>query len=173
MNLSSTACHRCRGQKVRNSMCHHVEVLLITRIQLRCTREQPTCQRCERLGAACSYPAPPDRKRLAERRTYTPSWPLPNPPSAHSNISNAVSPIAPGSSTATGSAVSPSCAAGTAPQNDDVQLPAVAQRLLIDVFFDYGPEASLVFHKQTFLQDWVENNVPAHNLRAVYALATM
>ncbi|KAH8704019.1 hypothetical protein BGW36DRAFT_423547 [Talaromyces proteolyticus] len=48
--LSPTACRGCRSLKIR------------------CSRESPTCSRCQKKRILCVYPEPPNRRLLAARR---------------------------------------------------------------------------------------------------------
>lgn len=68
-HLSRTACERCRRQKVQSAsaklaLSNHTYSCL----QLRCSREQPVCLRCNRSSASCHYPQLADRRALAARR---------------------------------------------------------------------------------------------------------
>jgi hypothetical protein len=69
-SLSSTACLRCREQKVIASR-QRLEMqpsLTTNYYQLRCGRERPICSRCTRLDATCHYPNPPNRRGPRSQR---------------------------------------------------------------------------------------------------------
>ncbi|ATY63935.1 Fungal transcriptional regulatory [Cordyceps militaris] len=76
-----TACLRCRLQKVwaiptRAALFRRSKLLLrghgFFPAKLKCDRGRPTCSRCRRLGADCSYPAPPDRRGPRGKRKRRP-----------------------------------------------------------------------------------------------------
>jgi hypothetical protein len=52
-------------------------------------------------------------------------------------------------------------------------LPAPLRGFLLDVFFLHMWNASLIFHRASFLHALERNAVPQHNLLAIYATATM
>lgn len=71
--LLSTACLRCREQKVipSSQRFKYTAFLTTNHSQLRCGRERPRCTRCDRLDATCQYPSPPNRRGPRGQRNGT------------------------------------------------------------------------------------------------------
>ena len=155
-HLASTACSRCRSQK------------------LRCSRELPICERCARLHTPCAYPAPPDRKALAAFRAHPRSRRRNHgkPTRAnHNQQSDSHLSTSPSHSIQQGDNLAG--AGGPANEDNDLQLPQAVHQLLQEVYFTCMFNSTLIFHRPTFTQSFEEKNVPQHTLLAMYASATM
>ncbi|KAK5991691.1 hypothetical protein PT974_07724 [Cladobotryum mycophilum] len=184
--LSVSACLRCRKQKILP--------------QLKCSREKPICRRCHRIGAECSYPAPPDRRRLAAERAEARSkssfghearGPLsetPGPSSSgppdhadtehlHSHQDNRIS-----SPNTSHEPPSPPILFLETSSTDDftsmqppdaVQLSQEVAMFLIDVYFDRHYQAHLLFNKKDFTANFLNHKVPKFVLLSVFAFASL
>jgi hypothetical protein len=178
---STTACSRCREQKVR---CEDTTARFgldigpeqpqepeLTRLQVKCGKELPRCARCFRVDAECVFPEPPDRKLLA---TYRSSYGTHSKKRKTSEASSAASTAPPSSFTALLNAAEGaldiekgSCA------DINRQLSRTLKQFLIDVYFTHMYNAWLLFHRPTLTADIEVGLVPAHVLVSIYATATM
>jgi hypothetical protein len=157
----TVACLRCRDQK------------------LRCNREVPSCERCRKQKATCTYPAPPNRKQIAQRtgRSKGPQplreeqQPPPPPPESLSSTSTnpakrqrVVEPDASPEETP----ATPRDEAGSA------ELPTTeVGLLLLEVYFKRIYNATLLFHKPVAFQLYLQHSIPSHLLRAIFAHAAV
>ncbi|KAH7378875.1 hypothetical protein BKA64DRAFT_240815 [Cadophora sp. MPI-SDFR-AT-0126] len=175
-----TACSRCRKQK------------------LRCSRDRPTCKRCRNIAAICEYPRPPDRKLLAlkrvqnanananakTRRAQRESESLKSSPQT-SDCPRRASPAPFGILGRRDSDVghqfrrdpmSGDHRASPPPLNAVLKrttLPSPEVAIfLFEIFFSRLYNASLLFHKATFLSDFHANKVPDFVALSIYALAS-
>ncbi|PVH73068.1 hypothetical protein DL98DRAFT_608552 [Cadophora sp. DSE1049] len=174
------ACSRCRKQK------------------LRCSRDIPTCKRCRNIAAICEYPQPPDRKLLASKRVQNAKaraqreseslassrqgWQkasdgetldlhrprhFGNMGRRESDVSHEVRrELRPGDYRASTPPINSVLKRTTLPS------PEVAV-FLIDVFFSRLYNASLLFHKATFLSEYHANKVPDFVTLSIFALASI
>ncbi|KIN06828.1 hypothetical protein OIDMADRAFT_139648 [Oidiodendron maius Zn] len=170
-SLSVTACCRCRKQK------------------LRCSRDQPACKRCRSVAAYCEYPQPPDRKLLAARRLYNAR------PSTYRRAESSRSPHQ--QQQLSEEAASPIDRSGeadaghrdrswTAPEAHQpptmplreglmaTTLPSLeVATFLFEIYFLRLYNATLLFHKETFLSDYAANKVPDFVSLSIFALASI
>ncbi|OAL56102.1 hypothetical protein IQ07DRAFT_676294 [Pyrenochaeta sp. DS3sAY3a] len=191
---SSTACQRCRAQK------------------LKCSRERPTCVRCRRLHATCAYPAPPDRRRPRNSQSLLPHGPRRSAvatPQANNRNSEWVALSRQGVENPESRTSCPpnlqDCLArpdhlpgivafesysehltrvdgpiadthdGTNPLTRTLcPLPPRAAGLsLLEIFFDRVYNASLLFFKPIIFQEYVQDMLPEYLLKAIFALASL
>nr|POF26025.1 hypothetical protein CFP56_22173 [Quercus suber] len=132
--------------------------------QLRCPREEPKCSRCTRLGFACFYPEPPNRKLLAaSRRNVARKANLQNKRLPEQRLGANLEESTPN----IGLVAAPGPAA-------DIYLPVREQidEILCEAYFSCVFNANLVFHRPTFEQAVTEQSLPQHVILAVYAMST-
>jgi hypothetical protein len=144
---------------------------MLKHMQLKCSREPSQCARCARLGRHCTYPEPPDRRYLASIRAP--------PRKRQRTLEGATDPEVP----ALHHASIPGCnglSHKPAPDNSAPGSPSSpmlmpsreAQKVLIDVYFVFAFNSSLIFHKPTLLQQWSHNKVDKLVLLSMCAMAT-
>lgn len=158
----TVACQRCRDQK------------------LRCDRVLPSCMRCRKQGAVCTYPPPPDRKRIAERTSLLRAL--------NANASNLAENSRKSNSAENELANKRQCTdegaheqrvAETAEtnlneDNEDASLPSTEiGLLLLEVYFKRIYLAPLLFHKSIAFQLYMESKLPTYLLRALFAHAAV
>lgn len=147
--ISTTACRRCRSQK------------------LRCSREMPECARCHRLGSDCSYPSPPDRKHLSSMRSSARARRASQGTSHRQrNSAQRCNPPEQASEEMTDSFGQGSEDSASLLNDKN------AQSVLIELFFSCTFNSSLIFHQPSFMRRWRENTLPQSVLLSVCALAT-
>jgi hypothetical protein len=149
------ACLRCREQK------------------LKCGRELPSCERCRKQDAACTYPAPPDRKRIAAEKSNR----------TKASQSNSVQHLhgQEASSTETSAVkrrrLSHDDTAGSfrcLAEPDTADLPSTEIGLLLaEVYYKRAYNAHLMFHKTVGFQVYMLNKTPDYLQRAYFAHAAM
>ncbi|KAH7323447.1 hypothetical protein BKA65DRAFT_510823 [Rhexocercosporidium sp. MPI-PUGE-AT-0058] len=169
------ACSRCRKQK------------------LRCSRDLPSCKRCRNIASICEYPQPPDRKFLASKRVQSAKaraqresessgWQKPpdgEPLGLHRPTPTSITgrrefdgnhqskrELRPGDYRASTPPINAVLRRTTLPS------PEVAI-FLIDIFFSRLYNATLLFHKATFLSDYHANKVPDFVTLSIFALASI
>lgn len=150
----TVACLRCREQK------------------LKCGRELPTCERCRKQHAACTYPAPPDRKRIAQNTNRAKA--------SHSNSTKDLHRAVPSSDAETNTAKRRRLShEATGPfqclaEPEAADLPSTEiGLLLLEVFHKRIWTASLMFHKTVGFQVYMLNKTPEYLQRAQFAHAAM
>ncbi|KAF8849285.1 hypothetical protein BDZ45DRAFT_238620 [Acephala macrosclerotiorum] len=175
------ACQRCRKQK------------------LRCSRELPTCKRCRNSAAICEYPQPPpDRKLLSAKRVQNAKARAQRELGSSASSLQGRQKLPDGETLGLHQA-SPTGIMGRCESDVSHQfrreskpgdyrastppLNAVLRRttlpssevaiFLIEIFFSRLYNASLLFHKATFLSDYHANKVPDFVALSIYALASI
>ncbi|KXT18356.1 hypothetical protein AC579_961 [Pseudocercospora musae] len=119
----------------------------------KCDRVRPSCGHCQKVLTSCTYPAPPDRRKLAQSsmraRTKT------------AGVRNVSVPVQ------TGNMERPL-------QTDVPELPSqmVGQKLL-ETYFDKIHSASLLFHRTIASQLYAQKRVPEYLLQAIFAHASI
>lgn len=157
---ATTACRRCREQKVSSFAASHLSTGLTLQIQLRCSRELPRCARCIRLDAQCGYPPPPDRKQLAAVRATK------RKRAAEHEQHLGDSDHEPGRH--------PSPRRGVVHRDSTVKLPSRGvQRDLLDVYLSYTFNSTLVFDRTSINHEWADGQLSEPVLLAVCAMATV
>lgn len=149
------ACLRCREQK------------------LKCGRELPSCERCRKQSAVCTYPAPPDRKQIAQktRRAKTSQSNHGDPP--HQSESE------PGATTKAAAkkrriSPDPSSPFHCLAHPETAELPPTEIGLLLhEVFYKRVYSANLLFHKTVSYQVYMLKKTPEYLQRAISALAAI
>lgn len=154
----------------------------------------PTCKRCQDISAVCTYPAPPDRKLLAAQRAQNakarslrdsgnPSEPREYAAGNSSAVSDERSPVelvdpAQVLKTSTSETGRRSSAEKspfpTLPSAVLLQVSFPSNELaldLIDAYFDHLYNATLLFHKQTLISDYLAGKVPDCVALSIFALA--
>ena len=138
------ACLRCREQK------------------LKCGRELPSCERCRKQSAMCTYPAPPDRKQIAQktRRAKT----------ATTMSTTTASAAAKRRRTSPEPSIPFHCLA----HPETAELPPTEVGLLLhEVFYKRVYNANLLFHKTVSFQVYMLKKTPDYLQRAISALAAI
>lgn len=165
---STTACERCRSQK------------------LRCTKEKnPGCQRCQKQKAICTYPRPPDRKALnAIKRSHGGIRKRPGPnetqdvggaspgfPNQYNPISNIITP----DNSSSGVPYERHNSLGSQSSvNESAALPSRGLGLsMLDLYWNRFYKSALIWYKPVLYQDYVEGKLPDYLLRAIFAIATI
>lgn len=161
-------------------------------MQLRCTRERPFCSRCQRLKAECLYPPPPNRKLIAAQRSNN---------STSSSNATRVTPVSDGSPQAPLLPTVPIVkrSQGTALLNTDAQddqggnqfsdklsvsppdlgrkppanLSKEVALFLIEIYFERHYQAHLLLDKDTFVGNYLANNVSDSLAMSVFAFAAL
>jgi hypothetical protein len=154
----TVACLRCRDQK------------------LRCNRELPVCERCRKQKAVCSYPAPPNRKQIAQRTSRSKGLqPLreeqapPSEPLSSTPINTAKRQRVTGQQ-----GFSEDTPATLLPEAGSAELPTTeVGLLLLEVYFKRIYNATLLFHKPIAFQLYMQNGIPDYLLRAIFAHAAV
>ncbi|KAF2010174.1 hypothetical protein BU24DRAFT_467649 [Aaosphaeria arxii CBS 175.79] len=147
--LSRTACERCRKQK------------------LRCSREQPTCNRCLRLSGSCNYPKLADRRVLAAQREAARRVEI-------SSLADTIEPnVAAPVATNDFPAVSTQASQPSHVDIGSSDLPPRAIGLgLLDIYFERLYNAPLLFRKSDLFESYLNNSTPSFLLKALFALAS-
>lgn len=133
------ACLRCRRQK------------------LRCSKEKPSCKRCQSIPAACTYPPPPDRKLLATRRARNSKPHIYREPEA-ADIQGSLK-------------ISHTAGRHPTLQETESLSPGMAL-ILIGIYFSRHWNAELMIHKPSFTSDYLHNKVPDFVSLSIFALAS-
>ncbi|KAL5450969.1 hypothetical protein PMIN07_008719 [Paraphaeosphaeria minitans] len=143
------ACLRCREQK------------------LKCGRELPTCERCRKKDAACTYPPPPDRKRIAAEKNRSKASQANNSSHTHEHGSSFSKTHATKKRRLSYSNTVPfDCLA----EPDVADLPSTEIGLLLqEVYFKHIYHAHLMFHKTVTFQVYMLKKMPDHLQRAIFA----
>ncbi|KAH8810679.1 hypothetical protein F5884DRAFT_258528 [Xylogone sp. PMI_703] len=178
---ASTACRRCRKQK------------------LKCSRDQPICKRCQGVSAICQYPPPPDRKLLAAQRLRNASsraeqgfvlaakhsrqqkapsndkgWTIDYSTSGHGQHQPLSRAAAAPADLSVHAEHQTSCLSETSPDASTFPIPPPEiAAFLFEVYFARLYNASLLFHKRTFLADYAANKVPDFVALSIFALASI
>jgi hypothetical protein len=158
----TVACLRCRGQK------------------LRCNRELPSCERCRKQNAVCFYPAPPNRREIAQRTSRSKGAQSLREPLREQQAP----PLDPPSFKSTTTAKRQRVAArGTLAEEPPAPTPNKAGSaelpttevglLLLEVYFKRIYNATLLFHKPIAFQLYMQNGIPDFLLRAIFAHAAV
>lgn len=156
---ATTACRRCREQKVNECLCPQITNKSDT-MQLRCSRELPRCARCIRLDAQCGYPPPPDRKQLAAARVTKRKRATDHEQHPDNSTHE------PGGH--------PSPRQDAARRRSAVQLPPRGvQRDLLDVYFSYTFNSTLMFDRTSVSRAWADDQLSEPVLLAICAMATV
>jgi hypothetical protein len=160
----TVACLRCRDQK------------------LRCGRELPSCERCCKQKAACTYPSPPDRKRIAQKTNRArASQPLavdkradrPTSLSSPSALSSGAAHPTKRRRLVERTPCKEQSVAGF-DQSESAALPSTeVGLLLLEVYFKRIYNATLLFHKHIVFQVYMQNGIPDYLLRAIFAHAAI
>lgn len=196
--LRDPACIRCRQQKVwwtPRFFCADTYRFLVAKItddrqQLKCSKTKPACQRCINLAKTCSYPSPPDRRRLFAERQRHGQWDKVHEIAVTSlskwkksqlltpnNMSNRLKLIYLGRppfqlAPVVGSdSISPS-----PPQqmNEHSHLPSSEIAMfLIEVYFSRIYNATLLYHKPRFISDWISGRLPSFIALSIFASASI
>jgi len=144
-------------------------------MQLRCSRDLPTCKRCRNAAAICKYPQPPERKLLAPKRVRN------SKARAQRESEGSVGSLLRHKSDVGRQCTTESRAedyrASTPPLNAVLTRTTLPTRevaiFLIEIFFSHLYNATLLFHKASFLSDYHANKVPDFLTLSIYALASM
>jgi len=124
---------------------------------LRCSKEKPTCKRCQSIPVMCTYPLPPDRRLLATQRARNRKPHICREPEdtdfqGRQTSSHVAGPDSALQETAT---LSPKMAL-----------------LLIEIYFSRHWNAELMIHKASFIYDYLLNKVPDFLSLSIFALAS-
>ena len=152
----TVACLRCRDQK------------------LRCDRRLPSCTRCHKRKVVCSYPSPPDRKRIAQSTNQSRaarSNGLQRPHQYESSSTTAKPAMTQRSENdlkedSTPTLVETDTATADLPSTE-------VGLLLLEVYFTRIYNATLLFHRTTGFQLYIQNELPSYFLRAAFAQAAV
>lgn len=132
-------------------------------VQLRCSRELPRCSRCVRLDAQCGYPPPPDRKRLAANRMTKRRR-----RAAEHNHEQHLDDLGHESGS------HPSPRQDAAHRESAATLPGRSvQRELLDVYFPYTFNSTLVFDRTSVDREWADDRLAEPVVLAICAMATV
>src|SRR5277367_3496083 len=159
---------------IRSSVLPHVTAWTNSiHVQLRCSKESPSCKRCQDISAVCTYPAPPDRKLLAAQRAQNAKArslrDSGNPSELHEYpaVSDERSPVelvdpSQFMKTSTSETGRRSCAEKSpfptlhSAVLLQVSFPSKELALeLIDTYFDHVYNATLLFHRQSLISDYL------------------
>jgi hypothetical protein len=133
-------------------------LLTFVLMQVRCSKERPTCRRCRLASAICTYPPPPNRKLLgAQRAQNAKAHTYPESKGSNMQGRGSTSDNTWGHLTSQEAAIPPT----------DVAL------FIIEIYFSHVSNAALMFHKPTFNSDYVNNKVPDFLSLSIFALASM
>jgi hypothetical protein len=151
----TVACLRCRDQK------------------LRCDRQLPSCERCNKQRAACMYLSPPDRKRIAQRTSRVKVSQLSIEEQAHPPESSFQ--VKPAKRQCI--ARETSCEEHT-PHNftppESAKLPSTEiGLLLLEVYFNWVYNSTSLFHRAIAFQLYMQNGIPDYLLHAMFAHAAI
>jgi len=150
----TVACLRCRDQK------------------LRCDRRLPSCTRCHKRKVVCSYPSPPDRKRIAQATNQSKasrSNGLQRPRQYESSSTTAK----PAKTQRSGNDLKENYTP-TSEEAAAANLPSTeVGLLLLEVYFKRIYNATLLAHKTTGFQLYIQNELPGYFLRAAFAQAAV
>ena len=152
----TVACLRCRGQK------------------LKCDRELPSCVRCRKQGAACRYPTPPDRKRIAQETSRSRAS-LSNGGDRDHQYECSTTATADSSSKRQRFSDDTSenyCASFEETGTGDLPSTEIGL-LLLECYFKRIYNATLLFHKSMAFQLYMQNGIPEYLLRAIFAHAAI
>jgi hypothetical protein len=159
---------------------------------LRCSKEIPSCKRCQDISAVCTYPAPPDRKLLAAQRAQNakarslrdsgnPGELREYTAGKSSTVSHERSPLEHDPSRALKTSTSDTARSPrekspfpTLPSTVLLQVLFPSKKLalaLIDAYFDHVYNATLLFHRQTLASDYLAGKVPDCVALSIFALA--
>jgi hypothetical protein len=157
------------------------------------------CKRCRDISAVCDYPPPPDRKLLAAQRakvnprrepdvgpsptlkhqsSFTSDASRPGPSSQYSYMASVQSETKDGPAADDNDSDSDDYLETSHPplqaslKSAPLPTPEVA-RILIDIYFSHLYNASLLFHKPTFLSDYAANKVPDFIILSIFALGSL
>lgn len=128
--------------------------------QLRCSKEQPVCARCKRLGANCVFPIPYHRsQRQASRRqprirSHSDAKALSD--EGYASPSDRSRPHGSPRGSAAG-----------------ISIPRDLQLMLIEVLYDCFFHAHLIFHRADMMKAIANGIMPEHSLQAMFALSSM
>jgi len=149
----TVACLRCRDQK------------------LRCDRDLPSCVRCRKQRAACRYPAPPDRKRIAQKTSQLRAS-LSNGVE-HVHRSESSTAAKPGKRQRISDDTKENCIPNSE-ETEAAELPSTeVGLLLLEVYFKRIYNATLLFHKGIAFQLYMQNGIPGYLIRAIFAHAAI
>lgn len=149
----TVACLRCRDQK------------------LKCDRELPSCKRCHKQRAACKYPSPPDRKRIAQKTIRS-----------RESLSNNVAHIHRSESPASEEPVKRRRVStetrehhiSNSDETEATKLPSTeVGLLLLEIYFKRIYNSTLLFHKSLAFQLYMQHEIPDYLLRAIFAHAAI
>lgn len=182
--LSSTACRRCRGQK------------------LRCTREVEGCKRCIKQNVTCVYPPPPDRKllnqikrskseahrdlqteahngALLETQDQDPNVYRPQTSRLSASQPRPEHHLSPESRTVYSSLGTHTQSYNGSPLDGDVDAPSALLPprtlglSLLELYWSRFYKSSLLFYKPQLFSDYMEGRLPDYLLRSLFAVASL
>lgn len=154
---------------------------------MRCSKELPSCRRCQNIASVCIYPPPPDRKLLAAQRAVRArlqrdiegwqeiggarSSSNPSPPDRGEQQQK----VEESHSQRSLSSGSPVSTPPSVPISHQAQLPSdEVAMFLFDCFFNsMQAQTSMLFHRPTFLSEFQEGRLPEHVLLSVCAFGSV
>jgi hypothetical protein len=124
---------------------------------MRCSKEKPSCKRCQSIPVVCTYPPPPDRRLLATQRARNSKPHICREPEASEFQARQ----------------NTSLVAGRHPALQKIATlsPRMAL-LLIEIYFCHHWNAELMIHKPSFTSDYINNKIPDFVSLSIFALAS-